>query len=109
MKLTELEPKWLVKDGQRVGFIFRCPTRPEKRWQSCFLASPPRREQMALFAEAMGSTDGYPHADIQGCSQGTNWTIQGEFESLTCHPSLDGSAGGNWHGFITNGEIVGGL
>jgi hypothetical protein len=53
-------------------------------------------------------------SDVQGCSQGTNWQIAGgidaaDFATLTVTPSLDGSAGGNWHGHITNGQIVGGL
>lgn len=112
MRLVDLEPKWLVKDGQRVGFIFRCPTRPEKCWQSCFYDSPPRREQWAMFADVAKGDDEdreFGHPDIQGAREGTRWTIAGEFENLTVTPSIDGSPGGNWHGHITNGEIVGGL
>lgn len=117
MKLTELEPRWLIKEGQRVGFIFRSPTR-QQCWQSCFVASPPRREQRALFAETLEPGDHddseYGRPDVQGCSEGTHWTIvggidQADFASISVTPSLDGSAGGNWHGFITNGEIVGGI
>lgn len=116
MRLTDLEPRWLMKDGHRVGFIFRSPTR-QTCWQSCFLSSPPRREQWALFADALKGDDDdreFGHADVQGCSQGTHWTItpaieDADFASLSVTPSLDGSAGGNWHGFITNGEIIGGL
>jgi len=110
VRLTELEPRWLVKDGRRVGFIFRCPTR-RQCWQSCFLASPPHREQWALFAEALKGDDEdreFGRHDVQGSREGTHWSIEGEFENLTVRPSIDGSPGGNWHGFITNGEIVGG-
>lgn len=113
MRLTELDPRWLVRDGQRVGFVFRTPTRPEKCWQSCFLAAPPFREQCKLIAAAFDDWDDedreYGRPDVQTCKEGTHWTIDGEFENLTCRPSLDGSPGGNWHGFITDGEIVGGL
>lgn len=115
MKLTDLEPRWLIKDGQRVGFIFRSPTR-QTCWQSCFLASPPRREQWELFRQTLGVTNSEdsPRPDVQGCREGTHWTItpsieMADFASLSVTPSLDGSAGGNWHGFITNGQIVGGL
>lgn len=111
MRLIDLEPKWLIKDGQRVGFIFRSPTRRD-RWQSCFLAAPPRREQWALFADMMKGDDEdreYGRLDVQGCSQGTHWSITGEFENLSVAPSIDGSPGGNWHGYITNGQIVGGI
>lgn len=103
MRLTDLDPKWLMKDGKRVGFTFRSPTDP--RWrQSCFENPPPRREQWELFDED----------DVQGCNPAAHWTIAGgidsaAFETMTVTPSLDGSAGGLWHGFITNGDIVGGL
>ncbi len=116
MRLIDLEPQWLLNDGVRVGFVFRCPTKPQC-WQSCFASSPSRREQWALFADVFGRDEdgavtGRP--DVQGCTRGTNWTIVGgieaaSFETLTVTPSLDGSAGGNWHGVITNGEIVGGI
>lgn len=26
MKLADLDPRWLVADGRRIGFIFRSPT-----------------------------------------------------------------------------------
>jgi hypothetical protein len=112
MRLVDLEPRWLIKDGQRVGFIFRSPTRPQC-WQSCFFKSPPRREQWAMFAETLKSDDPddltMGRHDVQGAREGTTWSIAGEFENLTVTPSIDGSPGGNWHGFITNGQIVGGL
>lgn len=110
MRLTELDPRWLTRDGVRVGFIFRSPTRQD-RWQSCFEAAPPRREQWAMFRAELGDGE---NGDIQGCTEGCHWTVAGgmetaDFATLTVTPSLDGSRGGNWHGFITAGEIVGGL
>ena len=50
----------------------------------------------------------------QYCNQASGWTVAGgienaTFDTMTVTPSLDGSAGGLWHGFITNGEIVGGI
>lgn len=105
MKLTELSPAWLVEDGKRVGFCFRSPTDP-KWWQSCFAASPARRDQWKLIKAANGNDE-----NIQACSPGTQWTIAGgienaSFDTLTVTPSLDGSRGGLWHGFIRNGEMV---
>jgi hypothetical protein len=137
MRLTELEPRWLMFEGRRVGFIFRCPL-PAKRdnWQTCFV------EQFRMFSSRSGEylkgADGEwlgsaPDSqcgiitaccpDInppgsacrwQGCKPDFQWTVAGGIEAatwdtLTVTPSLDGSAAGNWHGFITNGEIVGGL
>ena len=76
------------------------------------------RLQWALFAAAFDSSDDddreFGRHDVQGCKQEARWTIAGgianaSFETMTVTPSLDGSPGGNWHGFITNGDIVGGL
>lgn len=112
MKLTELDPRWIVRDGQRIGFTFISPTNPKCR-QSCFRETPPMREQWKLFAETHGAEADdaeWPRDMIQGCAQGTKWQIAGDFfDELTVHPSIDGSKGGNWHGHITNGQIVGGL
>lgn len=106
MKLTDLDPLWLMKDGKRIGFTFVSPINPKWR-QSCFTTPIDRREQMDLF-------------DQQGClnTQGSNpkckWVVKdgieaADFSTITVNPSLDGSKGGLWHGFITNGEIVGGI
>jgi hypothetical protein len=125
MRLADLEPHWLTFEGRRVGFIFRCPL-PDKRnwWQTCFV------ERFNLFGGSQPPLDEWCTADsqagivkaclpaaaqhFQGCNKDHQWTITGgieaaTFETLTVTPSLDGSAGGNWHGFITNGEIVGGI
>lgn len=108
MRLTDLDPQWLVKESARIGFTFNGPLRRGFR-QSCFLVSPPSREQWAIFEENLGED-----AEVQGCTPGTRWSIAGgiesaSFETLTVTPSIDGSPGGEWHGFITNGEIVGGI
>jgi len=112
MRLTELDPKWIMKDGVRVGFTFISPTNPKCR-QSCFRESPSTKEQWKLFAVTHGAEEDdpdFPNHMIQGCTPGTKWQVAGDyFDNLTVHPSIDGSAGGNWHGHITNGEIVGGL
>lgn len=103
MRLTELDPKWIMRDGKRIGFTFVSPTDPKWR-QSCFSTPPPSREQWDLF-EAHHGDDG-----VQGCNPKANWSIAGgienaSFDQMTVTPSLDGSPGGLWHGFITNGEI----
>lgn len=129
MRLLDLEPHWLTFDGRRVGFIFRCPL-PSKRdwWQTCFV------EKFYLFkgrdgaydnaGDSAGSSDsqcGIVDASCraafgkwQGCNPGFAWTVPGgienaAFETISVTPSIDGSAGGNWHGFVTDGQIVGGL
>lgn len=117
MRLVDLDPRWLLKDGQRVGFVFRSPTMGDDMWLSCFEAPPERREQWALFRSVFPSD--YRNAKgfalmVQGMNSAHRWQIAGgiegaSFETMTVMPSIDGSAAGNWHGFITNGEIVGGI
>ena len=125
MRLVDLDPRWLLKDGTRVGFIFlspcermRCDGAPNPTpWrQTCFAVATPNQEQEAAINAAMAELadeDG-DFMLAQQCNSACGWTIAGgieeaSFESLTVTPSLDGSAGGLWHGFITNGEILGGL
>lgn len=107
MKLTDLDPRWLLIDGARIGFVFRSPKDP-KYWQTCFQSPTPTRKQQRLLYEAMFGDDDFL---VQGSNPDGNWTIHGgianaSFETMTVTPSLDGSPGGLWHGFITNGEIA---
>lgn len=110
MKLIDLDPRWLMQGCKRVGFVFQCPTRRDgKNYQSCFFAQTPSNVQWELF-DAMFSED----IIVQGCQPNTAWSCVpspdvATFENMTISPSIDGSKGGNWHGFIRGGEIVGGL
>jgi hypothetical protein len=108
MRLVDLDPKWLLKDGKRVGFTFLSPIGKQRNthWrQSCFsVAGFSTQEQWALF--------GKPDCEkTQSCNPDIGWKIDGgienaTFETLTVTPSIDGSAGGLWHGFITGGQIA---
>lgn len=114
MKLTDLDPRWLIADGRRVGFVFISPTQRPRAdgtkqpvpWrQSCFVQPTKASEQEELFDAMFG----WAHL-VQGCNQQCGWTIEGgsenaNFETISVTPSLDGSPGGLWHGYITNGEI----
>jgi hypothetical protein len=100
MKLTELDPAWLERDGKRVGFVMRSPK--DRSWWQIVVSEPmDRREQWEL---AKAANDG--DSALQAAGPGVAWSIAGEFENLTVTPSVDGSRGGLWHGFITNGEII---
>jgi hypothetical protein len=104
-KLTDLDPQWVTKDGRRIGFVFVSPAKPQWR-QSCFVEKVPHRDQQDAFTAMFGA----PHA-VQGCNQDMAWTVEGgienaSFDTMTVRPSIDGSAGGLWHGFITNGQIT---
>jgi len=102
MKLTELEPAWLTPDV----LVFRSPSGRGDLITAKRVAMP-TSDQYALIYEKnphlVGQTVVMTRPDQV-------WSFEGDsFENLTLHPSVDHSASGNWHGFITNGEIVGGL
>lgn len=47
----------------------------------------------------------YTTADETGKDGWNGWTVTGEPPNITVTPSIN--AEGHWHGFITNGELVG--
>ncbi|MEA3537576.1 MAG: hypothetical protein U9R73_00430 [Pseudomonadota bacterium] len=107
MRLIDLDPRWIMDGDHRIGFVFRSPIRRDE-WQSCFPNPPSVGEQIDHFERILADDIAQP------CRVGAHWTIVGgieaaTFETMTVTPSLDGSAGGLWHGHITNGEIVGGI
>src|SRR4051812_3487927 len=99
MKLTELNPRWLldadiVVGGQsihnehRVGMAvtFDCPHCRTTRL-GVFFANP--------------IDGGLPSDD------GKLWQRTGDsFDNLSLSPSIDVSAHGHWHGFIKDGEVT---
>jgi hypothetical protein len=96
MKLTELDPRWYVLEdgGPRVGLTFLCPC--------C------KRQRIGVAFHHQGHEaidDAYIKAHATG-REDHIWTIVGpeDFSVLGLTPSIDASASGHWHGFITNGE-----
>jgi hypothetical protein len=44
------------------------------------------------------------------CKIDCAWSMSStDFETMTITPSIDASGAGHWHGYVTSGEIVGGL
>lgn len=98
MKLTELNPRWLSNDL----FIFKNPL-GGKYWLTCKRVVMDRREQCALISKFADIHEG----NVVLSRPEVAWNfVSNDFETLTVTPSIDASASGNWHGFITNGEIV---
>lgn len=92
MKLTELEPSWITtSDGRRgMGVVFLCPC--------C--------RDTSLCAWFANPLDGGPPAGPEH-GPAPRWRRSGDtFETLTVTPSIDASAAGHWHGFVTNGEVT---
>lgn len=98
MRLADLEPKWLSDNM----FVFLCP-HCLVRWLSCKDIIMSHEDQMTLFQK-----DGVEWVVVP-CKPEFAWKFVGhDFATISVTPSLDASAAGDWHGHITNGEIVGG-
>jgi len=99
MKLTGLEPAWLSPDV----LVFRSPAGhgdliTAKRVPMA------RDDQYALIYE---KNPQYVGRTVVMTRPDQIWRFEGEsFEDLTLYPSVDHSASGNWHGFITSGECT---
>lgn len=99
MKLTELDPQWITSDL----FMFRSPT-GHGNWLTCKRVAMSRREQMDALWPKDKSREGWP---IVPTVPEMAWRFEGnDFNTMTVFPSIDASSSGNWHGFITNGEII---
>lgn len=110
MKLIDLSPIWIIKDEKKQGILFLCPHcvgQTPRTWLSCFqvpqnsIAGPDGEYE--LFSHLIPEEDLH-HA--VPCKRNYAWNFTGDsFDNLTITPSIDASAAGHWHGFITNGEI----
>lgn len=102
MKLTDLEPRFYVthEGGTPVGISFDCP--------HCRGSGP----RLAIAIHMDGTNfDPDPENDQQFPAGEHIWSIASgsDFSDLSLTPSVDASATGHWHGYVTNGEIVGGI
>lgn len=106
MRLIDLEPRWFAHAGNpHAVFVFLCPhcnTTGRKVRLSCTVVAIKGSEQRDIFEAAYGED-----AIVVGCKFLT-WNMEGgpSFETMTITPSLDASASGHWHGFITSGRIA---
>jgi hypothetical protein len=71
------------------------------------------RGERALFYEALRETGNYldaadaAYTEIVDCKSSCAWQRTGDdFATMSITPSIDASACGHWHGFITNGQIT---
>ena len=103
MQLVDLEPRWKEHDGNpRAALILKCPC-CQKMWLTCKTMPMATRDQFKLYEDEGKASGG----QVVTCRSDAVWNISGDdFASLTAVPSVDASASGHWHGFITNGQIV---
>lgn len=110
--------------------MFLCPhcaQEQQKTWLTCFfrpIAELPlvpedhplewlrgRGAHRLMFYEALRDL-GHPdpeegsYHDVVSCKKSIAWGRTGDdLCSISITPSIDASASGHWHGFVTNGEI----
>lgn len=115
MKLTELEPHWVVDKGggPHLGLTFACP--------HCVRSAPGVDVERGGPIQFLGVAfdhrgheamdDAIIRSPFPNPASGFAahiWNSDGadDFTTLTLTPSVDASASGHWHGFITNGEVT---
>ncbi len=120
MRLSKLSPRWIEKDGERIGLIFLCPHClaqgvADPSPLTCYwkplqkIGGDEADSQYGLLAKLKPSFgppyDAIKISDVVPAKRGYAWEKSGDdFDTLTITPSLDCSASGHWHGFITAGE-----
>jgi hypothetical protein len=103
MKLTELDPKWVSNDV----FTFLCP-HCRTTHLLCKRIAIGFKEQVKLVNNYLNREPEDDHdwpIDFVPMKASACWKIDGAFINMTVTPSIDASASGHWHGFITSGEI----
>ena len=100
MRLIDLEPRWLSLSV----FAFKCP-HCQQALLTCKNVVMSLRDQHRLYEQRLG--EGW-NLLVVGCKEEMAWNFKSNepFETMTVTPSLDASASGHWHGFITAGAIV---
>lgn len=101
MKLTDLSPRWVSYGGNdKAALIFKCPCCREM-WLTCTFQPIKMSHQLEIYRPEGEASGGH----VVPSRQDYAWSRHGDdFESLSVTPSVDASASGHWHGFITGGE-----
>lgn len=111
MKLADLNPRWLTPNM----FIFHCPHciarggagKYDQYWLSVKNVVMSIHEQIVLFERNKDLQDLKGAFIVVPDKEDCCWNITTkDFTTMSVTPSLDASASGHWHGFITNGEIT---
>jgi hypothetical protein len=97
MRLVDLFPRWVHPNI----FAFLCP-HCRQVFLTCKNVPMSRHAQCEIFWK-----DPIGESEVVPCKPEMAWNFpsDGLFSTLTVTPSLDASASGHWHGWITSGEI----
>jgi len=99
VNLIALQARWIHEHM----FAFLCP-HCQKVLLTCKDIVLSMHDQGAIFEKAFGEDW---NLNVVPCKVEHAWKFSSQdFATMTVTPSLDASASGHWHGFITNGAIA---
>jgi tricorn protease-like protein len=99
MKLVDLSPRWLSKDV----LMFKSPS-GAGNWLTCKRVPMSFKDQCKLIYEDNPDLKGQV---IVTTKDDQAWAFSSDdLNTISITPSIDASASGNWHGFITNGQVA---
>lgn len=110
MRLLDLQPKWWAEAGRHgQGVSFLCPhcvrlnSKDPARIGAAFQNPLDGGAPVRLSIET--NLHNVHDLKIYDVPPGFHWKRTGDtFDGLTLHPSIDASASGHWHGFVSLGE-----
>lgn len=114
MKLADLNPEWWGPAGRSgVALLMDCPCakcRTVKQRRLLISVDPPLDGGPAIVMDGMKTHRAIEAGELpEGvCIVGSEiaWKRTGDtFDTLSLSPSVDASRSGDWHGFITNGQV----
>ncbi len=108
MKLTELEPRWFsVGDTTGIaGISFLCPHCKQDRLGVRIDHAAPHVISVHYDHDITHLSGDEQVWQITGDAPAFDGMTHGGFDNVSLTPSVDASASGHWHGFITNGEVA---
>lgn len=102
MRLSELSPRWIT--GENCDLLtFFCPCCKEFYLTIKTPGKISEKTMVRLLEQEFGETW---NEFVVPCNPNADWRCVGDLDSMTITPSVDATASGHWHGFVTNGDIV---
>jgi len=114
MRLVDLTPRWFAEEGRSgQGIVFQCPHCPGSKTTLAVAFKNPLDggAPIELHTEKLYRLIDPAYWDgdakcMEAVPPGVHWAREADtFETLSIMPSVDASASGHWHGFVTKGEI----
>ena len=106
-RLTDLAPKWLLRDGRRVGFVFICPSTPDEPTNLlCVLFDKMvDADQYTLLKD--NGINPFAGCTVELSESSRAWTSNGAgFDALSVWPEIGDTFCARWRGWIADGDCL---